>query len=72
MKPASSTDHNGLLVENEHLKTRVRLIGPDGLPLVTSYADPPTPTATSSSSFPTPDTTAWSPKYRVELVNGAL
>ncbi|KAJ1864172.1 palmitoyltransferase for Vac8p [Coemansia sp. RSA 989] len=33
-EPAKSTDENGLLVENEHLRTRVRLIGPDGLPTV--------------------------------------
>ncbi|KAJ2082193.1 hypothetical protein H4R24_001763 [Coemansia sp. RSA 988] len=70
MKPKSSTDHNGMLIENEHIKTRVRLIGPDGLPLA-SPTDLPMPTEISSGIVPMPESNTWSPLYRVELVNGA-
>ncbi|KAJ2673926.1 palmitoyltransferase for Vac8p [Coemansia sp. RSA 1085] len=64
-EPAKSTDENGLLVENEHLRTRVRLIGPDGLPLVSTetaeHAGATAPISTSSFSE------TWSAQYRVEL-----
>ncbi|KAJ2763035.1 hypothetical protein IWQ56_004922, partial [Coemansia nantahalensis] len=33
MGPESSVGEDGLLLDNEHLRTRIRLIGPDGLPL---------------------------------------
>ncbi|KAJ2232937.1 hypothetical protein GGI13_008831, partial [Coemansia sp. RSA 455] len=33
VQEAVTVDGSGMLVANEHLRTRIRLIGPDGLPL---------------------------------------
>ncbi|KAJ2302061.1 hypothetical protein IWW55_003594 [Coemansia sp. RSA 2706] len=59
-----------MLIGNEHLQTRVRLIGPDGLPLVSTEA---AAAAAESSTAMTSSTTSelWSAQYRIELVNRA-
>ncbi|KAJ2156818.1 hypothetical protein GGF46_004939 [Coemansia sp. RSA 552] len=69
MVEVSSTDDKGMLIENHHIHTRVRMIGPDGLPLKAT----PTP-APAPLPAPVPTrTTAHKrrPQYRVELVNKA-
>ncbi|KAJ2690099.1 hypothetical protein H4R19_006449, partial [Coemansia spiralis] len=76
--PESSVGKDGLLVDNEHVRTRIRLIGPDGLPLQSTAA------ASSSSTRSRPadgsdsddsdddEDSSYSSRgrYRVVLVSG--
>ncbi|KAJ2461301.1 hypothetical protein GGF42_000287, partial [Coemansia sp. RSA 2424] len=73
-----SIDDKGLLVANEHLRTRVRLMGPDGLPLLaTSVAKAPadipriSPQSSRGAAAVDDDNTSWESRYRIVLVNSA-
>ncbi|KAJ2551540.1 hypothetical protein GGH95_005908 [Coemansia sp. RSA 1836] len=73
-----SIDDKGLLVANEHLRTRVRLMGPDGLPLLaTSVAKAPadipriSPQSSRRAAAADDDNTSWESRYRIVLVNSA-
>ncbi|KAJ2488542.1 hypothetical protein IWW37_004735 [Coemansia sp. RSA 2050] len=71
-----TVDDNGMLVANEHLRTRIRLMGPDGLPLRATEAT--VSDALSIQSQPSSNDTmgngeepSWDSVYRVRLVNSA-
>ncbi|KAJ1817760.1 palmitoyltransferase for Vac8p [Coemansia sp. RSA 2675] len=71
-----TVDDNGMLVANEHLRTRIRLMGPDGLPLRTTEAaatDALSIQAQPSSNYTMGDgdESSWDSVYRVRLVNSA-
>ncbi|KAJ2001135.1 palmitoyltransferase for Vac8p [Coemansia thaxteri] len=63
---------DGLLVANEHLRTRIRLMGPDGLPLIVSASATETE-ASRGRGVPagSDDDVPWVGRYRVRLVNEA-
>ncbi|KAJ2744770.1 hypothetical protein GGI20_002698 [Coemansia sp. BCRC 34301] len=84
-KKTMTVDSDGLLVANEHLRTRVRLMGPDGLPLLATDAAaaavPSIPGFLSAgvrggSSWESRyqgmlEESSWESRYRVVLINSA-
>ncbi|KAJ2859616.1 hypothetical protein GGI22_002938 [Coemansia erecta] len=71
---STSTVAGGLLPDSPHLRTRIRLIGPDGLPVINTadYDEDQAPelsTAARSTAEPTSDT--WTPVYRVRIISKA-
>ncbi|KAJ2859177.1 hypothetical protein GGH94_006248 [Coemansia aciculifera] len=77
VQEAVTVDGSGMLVANEHLRTRIRLMGPDGLPLkATGAAVAPVLSIPSQSSRDVTtedvsDDSSWDSVYRVKLVNSA-
>ncbi|KAJ2624513.1 hypothetical protein GGI26_001432 [Coemansia sp. RSA 1358] len=68
----SITDSRGLLPDTPHVRTRIRLIGPDGLPIISTVEDA-AETATPTNSEDSANTTSstWTPVYRVHIISGA-
>ncbi|KAJ2544651.1 hypothetical protein EV175_005880 [Coemansia sp. RSA 1933] len=73
---STSTDAGGLLPDSPHLRTRIRLIGPDGLPVISTVYDDDDQAAevggavgSATESATTSDT--WTPAYRVRILNDA-
>ncbi|KAJ2236577.1 hypothetical protein GGF40_004280 [Coemansia sp. RSA 1286] len=67
----SETAEDGLLAVNEHIRTRIRLIGPDGLPLETSSVSA-IPTSVAHGQKSPVETETWQPKYRVMTINNGM
>ncbi|KAJ1896673.1 hypothetical protein LPJ81_004692 [Coemansia sp. IMI 209127] len=67
---STSTEAGGLLPDSPHLRTRIRLIGPNGLPVVNDEDQAPEPSNTvRSTAEPTSDT--WTPVYQVRIISKA-
>ncbi|KAJ1767380.1 Palmitoyltransferase zdhhc2 [Coemansia sp. RSA 1843] len=70
----SSTDTHGLLPDSPHIRTRIRLIGPDGLPIISTVEYDETQASEMSDAVSTAAESAsdtWMPVYRVSIVNEA-
>ncbi|KAJ2692574.1 hypothetical protein GGH99_001642 [Coemansia sp. RSA 1285] len=71
---STSTDEGGLLPDSPHIRTRIRLIGPDGLPVVSTVDYPvnqPSEVSNAISAAAETASDTWTPMYRVSIVNRA-
>ncbi|KAJ2513282.1 hypothetical protein H4217_006422 [Coemansia sp. RSA 1939] len=67
---STSTDEGGLLPDSPHIRTRIRLIGPDGLPVVSTVdypANQPSEVSNAISAAAETASDTWTPMYRVSI-----